>query len=291
MADALPERFTQSIRCLICARPARRGATLCAQCKAALRRPRHIPSDKPAALMPSRPVVRTEPRRLVQRKNPYSRAVRGASRAAAPPALGGWGTYATIIAFGLAVCLTGYLAIGEGERASYAGGAAGVSAAPAEPREDTTAKASDDASAPAPAPSLVVEAEPSYEAISDEHLSIFESLSPVSRATQGGKLARATRSAKGANATVAATTAHKRREATRDVATASATAPTATPVALVELAVSDRWERYLSELSRCEQENVIIGLVCKERARLQYCEGEWGAAPECPVAVASRNTR
>jgi hypothetical protein len=53
----------------------------------------------------------------------------------------------------------------------------------------------------------------------------------------------------------------------------------------------DRWAQLSSALSRCERENLIAGLVCKERARLQYCEGEWGTLPQCPAAVASLNTR
>ena len=53
----------------------------------------------------------------------------------------------------------------------------------------------------------------------------------------------------------------------------------------------DRVAQRAFALARCERENVIAGLVCKERARLQYCEGDWGVAPECAAAVASLNTR
>jgi len=44
-------------------------------------------------------------------------------------------------------------------------------------------------------------------------------------------------------------------------------------------------------MSRCERENVLVGVVCKERARLQYCEGHWGDAPQCPSSGPSNNTR
>ena len=44
-------------------------------------------------------------------------------------------------------------------------------------------------------------------------------------------------------------------------------------------------------MSRCERENLLAGFVCKERARLQYCEGHWGEAPQCPSGALSNNTR
>jgi hypothetical protein len=53
----------------------------------------------------------------------------------------------------------------------------------------------------------------------------------------------------------------------------------------------DRQQSLAAALSSCERENAIVGLFCKERARLQYCDGQWGAAPQCPVGVASNNTR
>ena len=58
-----------------------------------------------------------------------------------------------------------------------------------------------------------------------------------------------------------------------------------------EPVVPDRWQLLASATSRCERENPIAGLLCKERARLQYCEGYWGTAPQCPASAASSNTR
>ena len=55
--------------------------------------------------------------------------------------------------------------------------------------------------------------------------------------------------------------------------------------------VPDRQQLLAAALSRCERENAVVGLFCKERARLQYCDGQWGATPQCPVGVASNNTR
>jgi hypothetical protein len=61
--------------------------------------------------------------------------------------------------------------------------------------------------------------------------------------------------------------------------------------ALPEPIAPDRFAQFAAALARCEGENVIAALVCKERARLQYCEGEWGVAAQCPAAMASLNTR
>ena len=66
---------------------------------------------------------------------------------------------------------------------------------------------------------------------------------------------------------------------------AAAPAPSAEPMA------TDRWQQFVSALASCERETLIVGLVCKERARLRYCESAWGELPHCPVAVASLNTR
>ena len=301
MADIFQERYGQSVRCLICARPARRGATLCAQCTAALRRARHRPNVK-TEYPPQSPVARTDTRRAMERKTPYSRAARRA-RAAAAPALGGWGTYATIIAFGLAVCLTGYLSMGDNDR-FYAGRSAAtapVAAAPAGPPAPRPAEAKKDAAAMTASamPSLGIDAEPpsplaagsdaSFGGIAHGHVAIFESLAPAPRATPDRKAAREGKAKHG----VAARLAAKARNAGAEFpAPAAAPVPVAvaTP-ALPESMAPDRVAQRAFALARCERENVIAGLVCKERARLQYCEGDWGVAPECAAAVASLNTR
>src|SRR5436190_1426161 len=62
MADTFQERYGQSVRCLICARPARRGATLCAQVKAAAPAPAAQPAPladeaRDATVAKSRPAM------------------------------------------------------------------------------------------------------------------------------------------------------------------------------------------------------------------------------------------
>ena len=297
MADTFQERYGQSVRCLICARPARRGATLCAQCKAALRRARHTPNVK-TEYLPQGPVVRTDTRRSIERKSPYSRAARRASRAAAP-ALGGWGTYATIIAFGLAVCLTGYIAMGDADRLVLARSTAAAPAAlpagvPAEARDAPVTKNRSPMPSLAvdelPASSRATESETPYDTGADEHVAIFESLVPAPRAVPDRKPAR---EGKGSRPAVAAQFAANARNAgAKRPAPAVAFAPAAVATAALPDAIAaDRFAQYAYALARCERENVIAGLVCKELARLEYCDGEWGVAPQCPAAVASLNTR
>ena len=110
---------SSSVRCAICARPARRGATLCAQCKAAVKRARQVPSVHSEFL--PHPLAAADPARVV-RESVEPKAPPATSRPSRRmrPVAGGWGTYATLVAFGIAVCLTGYLALGELDDASNA---------------------------------------------------------------------------------------------------------------------------------------------------------------------------
>ena len=69
--------------------------------------------------IPAAPVAATDPGLAAgsfERQVPAPRARIAPSASGA----GGWGTYATLVAFGVAVCLTGYLALGELEDASNA---------------------------------------------------------------------------------------------------------------------------------------------------------------------------
>jgi hypothetical protein len=126
--------------------------------------------------------VRTDVRRCAERKSAHPRAARRASPVGPTPGLGGWGIYATIIAFGLAVCLTGYLAIGESERNFYLGRGAVTPVAQPDAREDSVAKAdarADTAAKVADMSDLTVVTEAFYEPVAEEHLAIFESLTPA----------------------------------------------------------------------------------------------------------------
>ena len=60
-------------------------------------------------------------------------------------------------------------------------------------------------------------------------------------------------------------------------AAASLPAPQASPA-------PDRWQAMREAIAQCSREGVLAAFLCGERVRLQYCDGHWGAAPQCPSA-------
>jgi hypothetical protein len=44
-------------------------------------------------------------------------------------------------------------------------------------------------------------------------------------------------------------------------------------------------------LLRCERESLFASFICKERAWLQFCDGQWGEEPQCPTGGRSNNAR
>jgi hypothetical protein len=46
--------------------------------------------------------------------------------------------------------------------------------------------------------------------------------------------------------------------------------------------VVDRWTQMNDELSRCTREDFISRVICDQRVRFRYCNGYWGAVPQCP---------
>jgi hypothetical protein len=272
---ALPKE-SSAVRCAICARPALRGSTLCAQCKAAVERARHVQRVH-AEFLPNRLAA------------PESGPLSGVLAPSAPRArpdrpaesgAGGWGTYATLVAFGIAVCLTGYLALGELEEASTALHDS-LAMRPA------AAKRGGDAGG-ASAPSLAVD-----EADAAVHVDAAEAVTRVEPGARGPadrKFVREPRQAANITASNASVVGPEPMPV-QDGGMAAAPAPAPQEVRDAPEPVADRQQLLAAAFSRCERENAVVGLFCKERARLQYCDGQWGAAPLCPVGVASNNTR
>ncbi|MDH5246213.1 MAG: hypothetical protein OEW98_07170, partial [Betaproteobacteria bacterium] len=52
---------------------------------------------------------------------------------------------------------------------------------------------------------------------------------------------------------------------------------------------TDRQQLMAAAVARCERENFLAGFVCKERAWLQFCDGQWGEVPQCPSRSTGRN--
>ena len=49
----------------------------------------------------------------------------------------------------------------------------------------------------------------------------------------------------------------------------------------------DRWQLMADAITRCGREGFLAGVICEQRVRLQYCEGYWGEAAQCPSGIAN----
>ena len=241
-----------------------------------MQRARHVPSVRSEHIPHPVPLPSSSP--PVGRSDSQARSAR-APRAGTSPILGGWATYATLIAFGLAVCLTGYLAMGDYEKR--------FSARPETPAPGTPANARGER-ASRPLPSLAVDAEAPVGGVASA-----EDLDPLPRlpAARASPEHKPPRDAKTASPAFPPLDARDVTEAGPKPVVPEPAAPVVAVATTPEPAAPDRWQLLSSALANCDRENFIAGLVCKERARLQYCEGEWGKAPQCPAGAASSNTR
>jgi hypothetical protein len=44
-------------------------------------------------------------------------------------------------------------------------------------------------------------------------------------------------------------------------------------------------------IAQCGREGFFAGVVCEQRVRLQYCEGHWGQAAQCPNGIVNEHRR
>ena len=49
----------------------------------------------------------------------------------------------------------------------------------------------------------------------------------------------------------------------------------------------DRWQLMADAIDKCGREGFLAGVICEQRVRLQYCEGYWGKAAQCPSGIAN----
>lgn len=291
MAVTLIAAQSPSARCAICARPARRGARLCAECLAAVKRARQVPS-LPPALLPQGAAIGCATGEIGGgHRIPMPRA--RATRAGLPAVPGGWATYATLVAFGAAVSLTGYFATqlqdGESSRERT------QRAADAAPVADPPGERAAPMRPPAP-PHPVAKAIADPEVVAQIEWTVPPA--PPARSPRESTARKPLRDARDAGMAPMPTAGTRvddgaRRPAPRvTVATVGAPAPAVAPTPEARVpATPDRWQMLAVALSVCERENVLIGLLCRERARLQYCDGHWGEAPQCPTGALGNNTR
>ncbi len=279
-----------STRCTICARPVQRGDRLCAQCQTAVKRARQVPSlhsellpRAGASAVASGPPGKGEGRAMQARR---------AARFALSALPGGWGTYVTLVAFGAAVSVTGFFATEKQEETSNRERAAQAAqtASAAKMRDASDARGQP----PAPSPAEV-EASPGDEVIAQIEWSLPQHAAPAhpGGAPPGRKSARDTRSAGNESPLpiVARSPAEDPRPAPIAADETGAAAVAAPAPVTQPNPASDRRQLLAAAISRCERENFLAGFVCKERAWLQFCDGQWGEVPQCPSGVPSNNAR
>ena len=281
-----------AMHCKICRRPAQRGAKLCAQCTAAVRRARQVStivSDLlPASTAPASPV----PGDRHSRSPPASTT----RRIGLPPFSREWWPYVAFVAFGIAVCTTGFFAIEEIDSRlgpepipisapTPSGEVAITAGTPVAPSMEMVAGTSVD-SAPAEVESMPQEAEDAPQIANDR---------PQREGTQPSPARSGRLSSRHAarNPRTAAERVSTSAPTIRIASSGSESAPipadrppgpsqAVQPASSPESVVSDRRQLLQAAVAGCAKENLLAGFVCDQRARLQYCDGHWGEAPECP---------
>jgi hypothetical protein len=279
-----------STRCAICARPARRGDRLCAECKTAVKRARQVPSLQTALLPRAGTSIIAS-----RHPGPGGRQAVQAQRAVRSPlpwVPGGWGTYATLVAFGAAVSITGYFATDRQEEASSRERVAQTArtASVMAMRDERWARAQ----SPVSPSSAAAEGNSDDEAIAQ--IEWTPPQSPPVHVPGASPVRKPLRDARSAGEEARRPIESRSPDPVPppapipagEILAASRTAPApeaqATPP-------SDRRQVMAAALSRCERENFLAGFVCKERAWLQFCDGQWGEVPQCPSGVRSNNVR
>jgi hypothetical protein len=262
-----------SIKCRICGRKAPRGAKLCEECKAAVKRVRQVPTVVSQFLPLAMPG--TAPNNGHDSHRRGTRAG-GASRFAAPMLPGTLGACAAIAVFGSAMAVTGYLAVKEidddAERISIA--VARFPAPVVGPRSMRSPETGETPMSPAFAQKFgaPLNADAATQASSPPLIAPKPYGIPKAAVFSMDAISHAPPGASEAD--------H------RAAAGASGEAALANPAAAAvadEPSVPDRWHLMSAALARCSSENFIAGVLCEQRARWQYCDGFWGQMPQCPA--------
>ena len=273
-----------SVKCRICGRHAPRGAKLCAQCKAALKRARQVPTVVSRFLPLSVSGLVSNGRDGGRRR--ASPALH-APWFAVPTVPGTWGACTAIALFGMAVAVTGYFAVQEIEDDANRVGAVavGLHAPVAEPRSAPATGITETPASRTPAET--------DETAPDAYAGAARALTPAPVAPKPYSriVAADSKAARPGlpSSDAGPQTPSGESEAARGLADeAGASAPMAT-VASAAIAdapsVPDRWQAMNAELARCSRENFIAGVLCDQRTRWQYCEGYWGHVPQCRAAI------
>jgi len=288
-------------RCGICGRASPRGAKLCGQCIAAVKRVRQVNTVTAELLPESSSRGAASPRIAAQRS---ARRKRSSYSSWLPARADGWIALIAFGLFGAAVAATGYLAIEEiGEGAPAIGmpmpDESADSRAESPAATGTTAfdanvaPAAQDVSANVPPTAVEPATAPDADASSAANSA---APTPVREKRANRKSASESRHGKIALAQGSRTMPDQRADAEATAVASDAGAPPSEPTGasvatIAEPMVLDRWEKMRTALASCARENFLGEVVCAERVRLEYCEGFWGQVPQCRAATRPGTSR
>jgi hypothetical protein len=275
------------MNCTICGKSTLPGAMLCAPCKAALKRARYVtvqddlrkPSIIDARRMPRRarpagpapveaPTPVVEPMPVPDLPPPQVLSNRVLGRRI------------YIGVFVAAVALGGASYFGQRELGAHAQDdytTAGAPVMPAETRPETVAVTAKAASAAVPIPTATV-APPPAEASPSDAEPAPATLPPVKPvAAPSGKRA-VSRASSFATVSGDPPDAFGPPPEPPKIVVAAAPLPPPAP---------DRWQSLRDSIALCDREGLFTGIICGQKARIQYCEGYWGKVPQCPGPTAN----
>jgi hypothetical protein len=260
--------------CQICGRRSAPGAKLCADCRAARKRAYDATITQPLLAMAGAGTVsRTLSRLRRSDSSPEAKARRAARRAkaaaeasppaAAPAAAGSRSMLWALLALGvvLAAIAGWYLPTRAPDAPDVGAASSATPAPPAQPRPDAEpARITPSATTP-PAAAL-----PPLPAIVEREL--------VPYSPAAGKPATPKRG----NPAPKAATLPPEAPAEVEIVRAPQAAVSPAPQAPVRV---DPWQQMNEAIGRCPA-GFLGRVVCEQRVRLQYCEGQWGKVPQCP---------
>jgi hypothetical protein len=277
-----------SVKCRICGRKSPLGARLCDECVAAVKRARHV-STVSSQFMPQ---ILSRPERMARmRGSRPAPPTREGIRSMRPTGPVAWGTVVALAIFAGAICATGYFAVQEIDDTSGESAMVATPAPMVAPRVAPPSANTDDSILGKPEGRDVA---PAAEVASSTPVPVpaVPAPKPAARRTsaefRSGKAAATAADPRAANRGADGDTGPSSPD---EAGTVAAPVTVARPAAPAEPAVPDRWELMNAALARCSSEGFLAGVVCTERARLQYCDGYWGAVPQCRGATHADDSR
>jgi hypothetical protein len=261
---------------------------LCDECASAVKRARHVSTVSSQFLPATATGPFISPPQTVRVARRGDRARTGIATWL-PEKPGGWAVLGAFLIFGATVCVTGFYAVQEIEEAGSQRGSASVGLATPPTSELRAAASFMPQSREAPSAPNVADGDEPLQAETVATPPPMPAAPKVTYRRSGdGKLQKSA----SAPAEFPARSSDTDSAVRPSEEAASAPAIVAAPLAVAEQpVVPDRWQAMNTALDVCSRESFFAGVVCTERARLQYCDGFWGKVPECRGANRPENSR